>query len=112
MESFGNRLLNARKSKKMTQDELADKTGLSQAAISQFEKDQRVPVPATISKIAKCLGIEREQLAGQNETEFQTKILMRNLDGLRPESIKKINEIVEIYKKAESRSPINPKQDE
>lgn len=103
MSTFGNRLRDARRSKNLTQEDLAEAMKLSQAAISQFEKDQRVPTPSTIEKLAKCLGTDTASLAGQDDTEFQSNILMRNLRGLSPETVRKINEIVETYKKAEAR---------
>lgn len=85
----------------MSQVDLAKAMGFTQAAISQFEQGKRQATPATISKLAEVIGVSREELAGEDEGAFERKILMRNLKGLSPESLKKINDIVETYRKAE-----------
>ncbi len=103
MPSFGDRMRDARRIKNLTQEELASAMELSQAAISQFEKDQRVPTPLTIVKLAKCLGLDRDTLVGQDDAEFQGRLLLRNFKGLSPESREEISKIVEKYKKAEAR---------
>ena len=48
-------LISARLSKKMTQSELAEKTGLKQAAIARLEGGDSNPTFATLTKIAKVL---------------------------------------------------------
>lgn len=48
-------LISARLSKKMTQAELAEKTGLKQAAIARLEGGDSNPTFATLTKIAKVL---------------------------------------------------------
>lgn len=98
MTIFGEKLKQARQDKKMLQEELAEKTGLSQASISQFEKGLRLPTPANIKKLADALDVEPEHLAGDNEGEFEKMALMRNLKDLSPATIKKINDIVEAFK--------------
>lgn len=51
-----------RKHLKITQKELAAKTGMTQAAISQIEKSDSKPQEKTVQKIAKAMGINIEQL--------------------------------------------------
>jgi len=48
--------------KKMTQTEVADKAGITQAAYSQIEKPDSKPHDSTLKKIARALGISAEQL--------------------------------------------------
>lgn len=98
MSEFGNRLKELRIAKKWNQEDLANAMGLTQASISQFEKGQRIPTPANINKFAEVLGVSRESLAGENDGKFEKEMLMRNIRDLTPETLRKINEIVEIYK--------------
>ncbi len=101
MSEFGKRLKQARLSKGLSQKELGDALNLTQASISQFEKGQRRPTPAIISKAATLLEVEREYLAGESEGDFERTLLMRNVQGLSPETVRKINEIVELIKQGE-----------
>ena len=98
MAIFGEKLKNARADKGWNQKELADRIGITQASISQFEKGLRLPTPANISKFAEILDVSREFLAGDNEAEFEKEMLMRNLKNLPPETLRKINAMVEMIK--------------
>ena len=101
MTEFGERLREARIDRGMNQGELADAIGLTQASISQFEKGLRMPTPANIRKFAQILDIREEDLAGQNQGEFEKTLLMRNIRDLSPSSLNKINEYVELIKRDE-----------
>ena len=101
MSEFGERLRKARIDKGMNQEELADAIGLTQASISQCEKGLRMPTPANIRKFAQILDIREEDLAGQNQGEFEKTLLMRNIRDLSPDSLNKINDYVETVKQAE-----------
>jgi len=101
MSQFGDRLKEARKRKGMSQNDLAKAMNLTQASISQFEKGQRLPTPSNITKFAEILDVRREFLAGENEGKFEKEILLRNLKDLPPETIRKINDIVELIKRGE-----------
>jgi transcriptional regulator with XRE-family HTH domain len=101
MAEFGNRLKEARVLKGLNQEQLAEAMGLTQASISQFEQGQRLPTPKNIEKFAEVLEVKREFLAGDNEGEFEREMLMRNLKNLTPDSLKKINDYIELVKKSE-----------
>ena len=101
MSEFGERLRQARIDRGMNQEELAGVMGLTQASISQFEKGLRMPTPANIRKFAQILNIHEEDLAGQNQGEFEKTLLMRNIRGLSPDSINKINEYAAMIKRDE-----------
>jgi DNA-binding XRE family transcriptional regulator len=51
-----------RKYRKITQIELAEKTGITQAALSQIENPDSKPQRRTLEKIAGSLGLSVEQL--------------------------------------------------
>ena len=101
MTEFGERLRKARVDKGMSQGDLADAIGLTQASISQFEKGLRMPTPANIRKFAQILDIREEDLASQNQGEFEKTLLMRNIRDLSPSSLNKINEYVALIKRDE-----------
>ena len=101
MTEFGERLRKARVDKGMNQGELADAIGLTQASVSQFEKGLRMPTPASIRKFAQILEVREEDLAGQNQGEFEKTLLMRNIRDLSPSSLNKINEYAEMIKRDE-----------
>ena len=101
MSLLGERVRKARISKGMSQRELAGELGLTQAAISQFEKGQRLPTHKNLRKMSYILDLDVTELAGEDQGEFERAILVKNLQGLSPEAISKINEIVETFRKAE-----------
>lgn len=96
---LGEKIKKARESQGMKQKDFADTLELSQAAVSQFESGARQPTPKTIEKICKVLAITKEELVGEeNKENFEKAMLMRNLKGLSPESIRKLNEIAKMFK--------------
>ena len=101
MPEFGERLRRARIDKGMNQADLASAIELTQASISQFEKGLRMPTPANIRKFAQILDIREEDLAGQNQGEFEKTLLMRNIRDLSPDSLNKINEYAAMIKRDE-----------
>ena len=97
---LGDRIKEVRKLRNMSQEDFAQKLGLSQPAVSQFEKGTRQPTPKTIDKICQVLKVSRDELVGKGgEENFETAMLMRNLKGLSPESIRRLNEIAKMMKK-------------
>lgn len=66
--TIGERIRAARKSKGMTQKQLAAKMNISYANISQLERDERNPTLETIQKIANALGIPLVDIIGSKET--------------------------------------------
>src|SRR5437879_5056311 len=56
-EKAGRRLLKALAEAGLTQAQLAERIGRTQAAVSQWCSDEKTPTPANISLIAQTLGI-------------------------------------------------------
>lgn len=54
---IGAKLKNLRKSRKMTQEEFAQKIGVSRSTLSCYEIDQRTPSVKTLQHIAEMFGI-------------------------------------------------------
>ncbi|WP_034838127.1 helix-turn-helix domain-containing protein [Endozoicomonas numazuensis] len=51
-----------RKYKKLSQEQLADKMGISQSAMAQIENRDSTPQLKTLERVAEALGIQVEQL--------------------------------------------------
>ncbi len=64
MESFQERLKNTRESRGMTQIQLCEASGVSQAQLSLYESGQRSPTSESLIKLARSLGISVDYLLG------------------------------------------------
>lgn len=65
--TVGDRIRNARKSVGVTQQELANRLGISYVGISQWENNSRNPKIETIRRIAKALGVPMAYLMGDTD---------------------------------------------
>lgn len=65
--SVGEQIKKCRNENKLSQKELGEKLGVSQAMIAQYESGKRLPKLETIQKIAEALGVPLNDL-------FVTKI--------------------------------------
>jgi transcriptional regulator with XRE-family HTH domain len=61
---IGEKLREIRTRRLLTQDELAEKAGVSQSTIANIERDNAEPQFRTIRKLAKALDIEPTELLG------------------------------------------------
>jgi transcriptional regulator with XRE-family HTH domain len=101
MTNFGEKIRRARQVKGWSQEDLAKHMNITQAAISQFEKGQRMPTPANIEKFSDVLGIPKDDLLGEEEGEFERVRLMRNIQSLSPDSVRKLNDVVEMIRSSD-----------
>ena len=72
MGAIGERLRRARKARKVTQVELAARTGVAHSTVVRIERGQARPQIATVAKIAEVLGVDPRWLAfggGPERTE-------------------------------------------
>ena len=61
-QSMGEIISTLRKEKGMTQKDIADKLGITDKAVSKWERDIAFPDTATIPKLAEILGVSVEDL--------------------------------------------------
>lgn len=61
-ETFGNMVAVLRKEKGMTQLELAEKMGVTDKAVSKWERDLSFPDVSSIPKLAEILGVSVDEL--------------------------------------------------
>jgi len=66
-ETFGERLARLRKEKGLTQDDIANKIGISPQAVSKWENDISSPDIAIIVSLAEILGVSTDVLLGREE---------------------------------------------
>jgi transcriptional regulator with XRE-family HTH domain len=78
--SFGKRLLEARKKKGISQEELAAKLGTKGPAIGRYERDEMKPSIEAATKMAKILGVSLDWLVGNTDIELDTATLNRIQD--------------------------------
>jgi len=62
---IGQQLKNARTRRLLTQEELADKAGVSAATVVNVERDNQEPQFRTIRKLAKALDVDPTELLGE-----------------------------------------------
>lgn len=66
LPSFGEKLKNARKTAKLTQEQLAEKLGVSRQAITKWEADKGLPDIQNIKLLSKALGVSIDYLLDDN----------------------------------------------
>lgn len=69
MSDFSRNLLRLRAEKNLTQEELAKRVGITQAAIGQYEKGAASPKISIAVMLAQTLGVSVEELYGESEEE-------------------------------------------
>lgn len=82
LQQIGSRLSICRQNKNMTQEELANKLGITPQALSKWERGISLPDTAMLPDIARMLeistdyllGINQEKTAGKNNSEIQNII--------------------------------------
>lgn len=67
-ETIGNRISKNRREKGLTQEELAEKLGVSSQAVSKWENDQSCPDISLLPQLCKIFGISTDELlTGSND---------------------------------------------
>jgi transcriptional regulator with XRE-family HTH domain len=75
--SFGKRLLEARKRKGISQDELAKHLGTKGPAIGRYERDEMNPSIEAAAKMAELLDVSLDYLVGKTDVLLDSKITNR-----------------------------------
>ena len=88
-ETFGKRLARIRKEKGLTQVELAEKLGIIQVLVSDYERDKLRPYYDTVINFSKVLEVSADELLGlitnkKNDYQPSLKIArrMKKIEGL------------------------------
>lgn len=90
---FGSRLKELRKQSGLTQQQLADRIGVSKSVVSFYELKERAPSPEVLMKLSYIFHVSTDYLLGieRNKTV--------DVSGLDEEDIKAVQLIVERLKK-------------
>ncbi len=75
--SFGKRLLEARKNKGLSQEDLAEQLGTKGPAIGRYERDAMKPSIDVAAKIANILDVSLDWLVGHTDMELDSRMLER-----------------------------------
>ncbi|MNW48781.1 HTH-type transcriptional regulator ImmR [compost metagenome] len=93
MSTLGNRLKRAREKKGMTQQEVADKLGVSNGAISGYERNYRDPDTEMLKKLATLYEVSVDYLTGNVVNESTATYEVNRETKLR-EEIKRLSEMI------------------
>lgn len=66
---FGDRLIKLRKSKKLTQQEVANKLNISRSAYAGYEVGRRVPEYTTLENMANLFDVPIDYLVGRSDSK-------------------------------------------
>lgn len=69
LRTLGENIKKERIEKELSQEQLAEKTGLHRTYISQLERGLRNPTITTLSKITKVLNVSLDALIKKNNNE-------------------------------------------
>jgi len=75
--TFGKRLLEVRKDKKMSQDDLAKKLDVHGAVIGRYERDEVKPSIDVAAKIAQELGVSLDYLVGNSDLLLDADVIKK-----------------------------------
>lgn len=78
--SFGKRLTEVRKEKKMSQDEIGKLVGVHGAVIGRYERDEVKPSIEMATQLAEALEISLDYLVGSTDVLLEKNIVNRVLD--------------------------------
>lgn len=65
--NIGERLKQCRKEKRMTQEQVAERAGVTAASVSRWENGEREPTFRDVEKVAAALGVAMEELTHEPE---------------------------------------------
>ena len=69
---FKDNLVQLRKMKSMTQEDIAEKVGVSDKSLGYYETNERTPRKSTIASISEYFNVPAEFLTQESEDDFET----------------------------------------
>ena len=108
---YGDRIAALREQLELTQEELAEKIGISRAALSHYEKNRRQPDYELVKKFADFFGVTTDYLLGRTdirtpqhpaEDEEDIVAFLRAAEGLTESERKEVLAYIE-FRKAQRR---------
>lgn len=78
VQTMGKRITALRKEKGMTQEQLAERLGVSAQAVSKWENDVSCPDISVLTELAKTLGVSTDELLGAKPIEPRVVVVDTN----------------------------------
>ena len=78
--SFGKRLVDARKKKNLSQEDVANKLGTKSPVIGRYERDEAKPSIEVAANLAALLEVSLDFLVGNSDIEMDTNTLKRVIE--------------------------------
>lgn len=85
--SLGNSLFDARKKKGLSQEEVAEKLGVSRQTISKWETEETVPDIYQAKRLAKIYGLSLDKLIDTDLDQKEIEEVIKNTDEKKEEKI-------------------------
>ena len=105
--AFGQRMFATRKARGMTQQQLADKLGISKRMVAHYESNTEGPSIERVTEIAEALNVTASYLLGESTLKAirddmppQLRSHVRTIRELSPRDRKKVLEYAELLAKA------------
>lgn len=105
--SIGVRITKLRKDSRLTQQELADKLGITRAALSHYEKDRREPDSDTLVKISDFFDVTTDYILGKTDGNAKSKTVnsaYHEYEKLTEEEKDYLDMQLEIYRKMKDKN--------
>jgi transcriptional regulator with XRE-family HTH domain len=106
LETLGRRIARLRKEKGFTQVELAERMGIIQVLISDYERDKLRPHPEVIVRFAQALRVTTDELLGLKDspstgtkTSLKTLRRLKKIDELPPSQQKALFKTIDNFLK-------------
>ncbi|SMC30667.1 helix-turn-helix domain-containing protein [Novosphingobium sp. B1] len=99
---FGERLIAAREVRKLSQAELAQKSGLQAAAIGHFERNRRKPSFANVRALSQALNVSSDYLLGRVKSMEGATTAFRGEENLTDADREHIQMMIEVMAKRRS----------
>ncbi len=95
LKEMGARIMARRKSLKLTQEELAEKIGVSAQMISNLELGKKAIRPENLTKVCEVLQLSADFILTGSNTGTMVDIISDKLVKLNPDELQMVNSIID-----------------
>ena len=99
LKEMGQRIMVRRKSLRMTQEELADKLGVSAQMISNLELGKKAIRPENLAKVCDVLGLSADFILTGANTKTDVDAVAEKLTQLTAEELQMVSDIIDYMNK-------------
>lgn len=93
--AFGDNLKRLRQEHNLTQEELAEKVGISKSSVSYYEHSKKTPAPSLVAQFSEIFNVSMDVLMGVDKPLRDQSI---DVSGLTPKEIKALENLVDIMR--------------